>query len=291
MNKPTTKYFAVIGNPIEHSQSPFIHNMFAQQTKQNISYEKILAPIDSFENMVAKFFEHGGSGLNITVPFKLKAYEMCGNNVSLRAKIAGAANTLWMQDNQLHCCNTDGEGLVQDLIRLGHNPKGKKILLLGAGGAARGAVPSLLNAGCSALHITNRTIERAQKLCKQISQELPKYANLVSYASLSDQGCKGVLYDTPWDIIINATSSSLQDNKPLNINFDFSSNALAYDMVYGSKATSFMQELQTQGIHQVADGLGMLVGQAAISFEIWNGVSPNIDPVLNALRNKISINS
>lgn len=287
----STKYFAVVGNPIEHSQSPFIHTMFAQQTNQNISYERILAPIENFEAIVNKFFEHGGSGLNVTVPFKLKAYDMCGANTSVRAKIAGAANTLWMRNNELHCCNTDGEGLVQDLIRLGHNPKNKNILLLGAGGAARGAVPSLLNAGCSTLHITNRTVERAQKLCKQISQEMPQFANLVSYASLSNQGCKGVLYDTPWDIIINATSSSLQDNNPLNINFDFSDNALAYDMVYGNKPTCFMQELNDQGIHQVSDGLGMLVGQAAISFEIWNGILPKIQPVLSALRTKISVQS
>lgn len=291
MNKSATKYFAVIGNPIEHSQSPFIHNMFAQQTQKNISYEKILAANNGFKDVVSEFFRLGGSGLNVTVPFKLKAYDMCDSNVSVRAKIAGAANTLWMQNGQLHCCNTDGEGLVQDLIRLGHNPKNKKILLLGAGGAARGAAPSLLSAGCSTLHITNRTVERAQKLCKQISQQLPHFANLVSYASLSEQGCKGVLYDTPWDIIINATSSSLQNSKPLDIKFDFSSNALAYDMVYGNQATCFMQDLQKQGIHQVADGLGMLVGQAAISFEIWNGVRPEIQPVLSALRHKISASS
>lgn len=288
MNNSTTKYFAVIGNPIEHSQSPFIHNMFAQQTQKNISYERILSPIDSFKSTVTEFFKHGGSGLNVTVPFKIQAFEMAGANISLRAKIAGAANTLWMQDNELHCCNTDGEGLVQDLIRLGHNPKGKKILLLGAGGAARGAVPSLLNAGCSALHITNRTIERAQKLSKQISKELPEFANIVSYASLSNQGCKSVLYDAPWDIIINATSSSLQNSKPLNINFEFSENALAYDMVYGSGDTVFMQDLKQQGIHQVADGLGMLVGQAAISYEIWHGVRPDMQSVLSALRQKIS---
>lgn len=283
MTVPSIAHFGVVGHPIAHSQSPFIHHEFARQTGLTVQYEKILAPLDGFSDTVREFFKAGGRGLNITVPFKQEAYELARTHLSQRAALAGAVNTLWMQDNALHGCNTDGAGLVADLLRLGHDPRGKRTLLLGAGGAARGAIPALTEAGCRALHIANRTAARAE----QLQRDFTEYASrddtvLTSGAITQVQG--------QWDLVINATSSSLDAATAFDIQLDYAPEALAYDMAYGTQPTVFMQQAAQQGAHDRADGLGMLVSQAAVSFAIWNGVEPDTTPVLESLRARLSNN-
>lgn len=280
MTQPPVARFGVVGHPIAHSQSPFIHHEFARQTNVRLNYEKILAPLDGFENTVRHFFESGGQGLNITVPFKEQAYRLAQDNLSQAAAQAGAVNTLWMQDGALHGCNTDGAGLVADLTRLEHAPKGKRILLLGAGGAARGAIPALLDAGCQTLHIANRTAERAVQLHNDFSDYAKLHTVHLTAGALSQvQG--------QWDLVINATSSSLNAATAFNERFDYAPSALAYDMAYGTEPTVFMQQAAKQGAQDRADGLGMLVGQAAVSFTIWNGIEPDTAPVLKALRARL----
>lgn len=274
------KRYAVIGNPIEHSRSPFIHEQFGRQTGQALSYEKIPAPLDGFPGVVASFFAQGGCGLNITVPFKEAAFTLAQAHLSARARLAGAVNTLWMEQGQLHGCNTDGVGLLNDLQRLGHTPSGKKILLVGAGGAARGVVFPLLDAGCIQLHIVNRTEERAHQLHQHIISHMPLLASRLSAGDLAS--ALG-----PWDIVINATSSSLGQTPPDLPTGLYGQHALAYDMMYGQHATPFMRQAENQGATDTADGLGMLVGQAAASFAIWHGISPQIEPVLRALRQQL----
>lgn len=280
MTSSTLARYGVVGNPIAHSQSPFIHEAFARQTGIALDYERILAPLDGFADTVQAFFAAGGGGLNITVPFKEEAFALARAHLSPRAAIAGAVNTLWMANGALHGCNTDGAGLVADLVRLGYSPHGKRVLLLGAGGAARGAVPALLHAGCAALHVVNRTEERAARLRSDVlAQGVEDCAILTA----------GSLHDIPgeWDIVINATSASLDSTQRLDIPPCYASNALAYDMVYGAQATPFMQKALEQGASHSADGLGMLVGQAAVSFGIWHGREPAIEPVLRALRERL----
>src|SRR5690606_15087558 len=149
----TPKRYAVVGNPVAHSRSPFIHDAFARQTGVSLVYDLLPAPLDAFVDAVQEFLDRGGAGLNVTVPFKEEAFRLAGENLSDRARLAGAANTLWMQDGALHACNTDGMGLLGDLRRIGHDPSGRRVLLVGAGGAARGVLLPLLHAGCAHLHI------------------------------------------------------------------------------------------------------------------------------------------
>ncbi|NYT84092.1 shikimate dehydrogenase [Pollutimonas harenae] len=269
--------FGVVGNPIAHSRSPFIHEAFASQTGISLCYDRILAPLDGFAHTCKDFFAHGGTGLNITVPFKEQAFVLAQAHLTPRARLAGAVNTLWMANGHLHGCNTDGEGLLKDLERLDYSPAGKRVLLLGAGGAARGAVFPLLAAGCTRLHIANRNPERAQQLQAHILGHMPEFTGRLSAGAL--QQASGV-----WDIIINATSSSLGSTPPDLPGGLYASGALAYDMVYASQDTPFMLQAREQGAAQVADGLGMLVGQAAASYEIWHGTRPEISAVLKALR-------
>lgn len=280
MTANSVALFGVVGNPIAHSQSPFIHHEFGRQTDMALSYKKILAPLDGFEDTVRQFFESGGQGLNVTVPFKEQAFQMAQGHLSPRAAQAAAVNTLWMRDGALHGCNTDGAGLITDLTRLGHQPKGKRVLLLGAGGAARGAVPALLEAGCRTLHIANRTAARAEQLHLDFSAGAAEHgATLTAGALTSIQG--------EWDLVINATSSSLNAATAFDIRIDYAPSALAYDMAYGTEPTIFMRQAQQQGAAHRADGLGMLVGQAAVSFAIWNGIQPDTTPVLEALRERL----
>lgn len=271
--------FGVVGNPIAHSQSPFIHQQFAHQSGLELIYEKILAPLDGFEATVQQFFDSGGRGLNITVPFKEQAFRMARSHLSPAAAQAGAVNTLWLQDGALHGCNTDGAGLIADLTRLNH-PRNKRVLLLGAGGAARGAVPALLEAGCSHLHIANRTAARAEQLQRDFFDTATRCGATLSAGCLTSiQG--------EWDLVINATSSSLDATTAFDITIDYAPGALAYDMAYGSEPTIFMRQAEHQGCTERADGLGMLVGQAAVSFTIWNGVKPDPEPVLASLRERL----
>lgn len=281
MTANTVARFAVVGHPIAHSQSPFIHQEFARQTGLELNYEKILAPLDGFEDTVRQFFASGGKGLNITVPFKQEAWQLARAHLSPRAARAAAVNTLWMQGNALHGCNTDGAGLVTDLRRLGHDPEGQRILLLGAGGAARGAIPALLEAGCQRLHIANRTASRASQLAADFDDMAAQHSVRLGASGLTNAA-------GPWDIVVNATSSSLDAATAFDITLDYAASALAYDMAYGAQPTIFMEQARQQGATHRADGLGMLVGQAAVSFEIWHGVRPDPEPVLMALRTRLN---
>ena len=276
------KRYGVIGHPIEHSRSPQIHTQFASQFDLALSYERILAPLDGFAATVDEFFRQG-SGLNVTLPFKEQAYDLAGPRLSRRAHMAGAVNTLWLQDGQIHGCNTDGVGLCSDLLRVGHNPEGKRILLIGAGGASRGVVFPLLEAGCELLHIINRTSSKAYEIREQVVALDPDASRRLSAGGLDD-------HCGDWDIVINATSASLNQNLPELPDARYRSNSLAYDMFYASEPTTFMQAAEQAGATHSKDGLGMLVGQAAASFQIWHGVQPDVEPVLAALRQAIGQN-
>ncbi|VCU69521.1 Shikimate dehydrogenase [Pigmentiphaga humi] len=271
----TRSRYAVFGNPVGHSKSPWIHARFAAQTGQQLSYEAICAPVDGFPGAVRAFFENGGAGANVTVPFKLQAYELAAADLSPRARAAGAVNTLWLDAaGLLHGCNTDGVGLVADLRRLDAPLAGARVLVAGAGGAARGILLPLIEAGCRSLHIANRTPERARELAAAFGQhDVPVHGG--GYAELpAGHG---------WDLVLNATASSLEDAAPPLPAGAYAPGALAYDLMYGARPTRFMRQAGEAGA-RTADGLGMLVAQAAESFFIWRGVRPDAAPVLAELR-------
>ncbi|QIM48760.1 shikimate dehydrogenase [Pusillimonas sp. DMV24BSW_D] len=280
-NHSKVKRFAVIGNPVAHSKSPQIHAAFAKQTGIQLQYDLLPTPIEAFESVVERFFAEGGSGLNVTVPFKERAWTMAQGGLTERARVAGAVNTLWWGDDRLHGCNTDGVGLLADLHLLGVDVKGRDVLLVGAGGAARGACAPILEAGCTRLHIVNRTEQRATELHQHIARELPHYAAQLSSGGL-DQA-QGL-----WSIVINATSSSISQAAPNLPGMQYMPGALAYDMFYAAHDTAFLQAAKAAGADRTADGLGMLVGQAAAGFAIWHGVTPEIEPVLTMLRAQLS---
>ncbi len=266
-----TDKYAVIGNPIAHSKSPLIHKMFAEQTGQDISYEAIEAPLDGFANTIQRLRDEGYKGCNITVPFKHEAYKLA-NVHSDRAHAAHAVNTLLFQDGTIFGDNTDGVGLVSDIEQnLGCKLRFKHVLLMGAGGAAHGVIWPLFNAG-AAIIIANRSMDKAEQLAAEFESYGTVFAK--SYASLAGQ---------QFDIVINATSSSLSDDLPPLPDGLFKPDSLAYDMMYG-KQTPFLRFAQEQGAGQLADGLGMLVEQAAVAFHKWRGVSPDTAPVIAQLR-------
>ncbi|MBL1377043.1 shikimate dehydrogenase [Zobellella iuensis] len=267
--------YAVIGNPINHSQSPFIHSCFARQTGQVLSYERLLAPLDDFAGSLEGFRLEGGKGCNITVPFKTQALALA-KRLSERAELAGAVNTLQLlPDGRWLGDNTDGAGLVLDLKRLEVPLTGARVLLLGAGGAARGALAPLLAEKPTELVVANRTRARADELAARFSP----LGNIVS-APLEAPGAG-------FDVIINSTSASLQGEQ-LALDGDVChSHSRVYDMMYGREETAFLCWAREQGLEQRYDGLGMLVGQAAESFYLWRGVRPDIMPVLTALRVKL----
>lgn len=274
-----TDKYAVIGNPVAHSKSPQIHRMFAEQTGQDISYEAILSPLDGFASTVERLRKEGYKGCNVTVPFKQQAYQLAGS-FGNEVMIAHAANTLKFQGARIEAYNTDGIGLLRDFEQNLHvSLRGKRILLMGAGGAAKGAatqIASLLRHKMpdSILVIANRTVEKANELARAC------YASRVSGHSYEE------LAGRQFDIVINATSSGLTDEMPPLPPTIFAASALAYDMMYG-RETPFMKFVREHGKHldvQVSDGLGMLVEQAAESFYIWRGVRPDTAPVIAALR-------
>lgn len=270
------KAFAVFGNPIAHSKSPRIHALFSEQCKCPLTYEKRRVEFADFESDLADFFAQGGSGANITTPFKERAHDFC-HDLTERAKLAGAVNTIKkLEDGQLLGDNTDGIGLLTDLQRLNMLQKGDRVLLIGAGGAARGAVLPLLEFGCK-LVITNRTLSRAE----QLSSLFSAYGDITSKAL--DE-----LADEQFDLIINATSSGLSDDVPALPVETLSHHPLCYDMLYRDTLTPFLQWSKDHGVTLIADGLGMLVGQAAHAFYIWHGVMPEIESVLNVLRKDIN---
>lgn len=263
-----TDRYAVFGHPIAHSKSPQIHAAFAQQTGQDMAYDAILAPTDGFADSVAQFVAAGGRGANVTVPFKEEAFKLA-SRLTPRAQRAGAVNTLRFEGADIVGDNTDGAGLVADLTRNLHcSLAGKRILLLGAGGAARGVIEPLLEQQPAALVIANRTVSRAQEL-----------------ADLFGNGVTACSFDaanTPFDVVINATAASLAGELPPLSPAIFEPDMLAYDMMYG-RDTPFLSFARSHGA-ATADGLGMLVEQAAEAFFVWRGVRPDTAAVIAALR-------
>ncbi len=275
--------YAVIGNPIEHSQSPFIHTCFANQTNELIEYTRLLAPVDSFAETVRKFVAQGGQGLNVTTPFKLEAHALA-DNLSERAAAAGSVNTFKVQDGRLYGDTTDGIGLVRDLVHNHGFALGQsRILLLGAGGAARGVLLPLLEKRPTEIVILNRTAERAAELAQHFS-------DAAQSAGCQLIGGDHTVVHGPFDLIINATTSSLNGALPDFDNTAFTRHTLAYDLMYSAEPTAFMQHASTQQAH-TSDGLGMLVEQAAESFFIWRGVHPDSGPVLKELRQKLILSA
>lgn len=269
-----TDKYAVIGNPIGHSKSPLIHAAFAKQTKQDISYEAIEAPLDGFKATINELIAQGFKGANVTVPFKFEAFKLC-DELTQRAQLAGAVNTLTFKQNKIYGDNTDGVGLVSDIIQnLNVTINQKTVLLMGAGGAAYGVVLPLLQAG-AILSVANRTPEKALQLAETFNQLQLGMAEIKA-------GEFVIFKDQAFDIVINATSSGLTDDLPdISVN-NFATNALAYDMMY-SRETPFIALAKAAGA-QVADGIGMLVQQAAEAFYSWRGVRPNTQPVIEMLK-------
>lgn len=264
--------YVVVGNPIKHSKSPFIHQQFAQQTDQNIVYQKELVDLDGFSAFIQQFKAVGGKGCNVTVPFKEEAYALA-DTLSERARAAGAVNTLiFNADGSITGDNTDGQGLVGDLLNQQVAIKEKRILVIGAGGAARGCILPILNQSPSEVVIANRTASKAASLAQQFNHA----GNIKSceFAELS-----GV-----FDIIINSTSASLSGALPPIDESIIAQADCCYDMAYGSEETCFLTWARELGVAKTIDGLGMLVGQAAESFRIWRGVLPKTDSVLNQMR-------
>ena len=265
--------YAVFGNPIAHSLSPRIHAAFAAQTKQDLTYDAWLAPLDGFASAVRRFAAEGGRGANVTVPFKEEAFRLC-DLLTPRARDAGAVNTLSLEEGVIQGDNTDGVGLVHDLEHnLGWSLEGRRILLIGAGGAARGVLPPLLGQRPARLVLVNRTPGKAEALVDEFVRDAASPLAVIEISHLSES----------FDIIINATSASLA-KEPLPLSDKvFAPDSLAYDIMYGSH-TPFLEQAKLAGASVLSDGLGMLVEQAAEAFYVWRGLRPITHPVLEMLR-------
>lgn len=270
-----TDLYSVMGNPIGHSKSPQIHNAFAAQTRQDLLYTAQLVEKDGFTEAADKFFRHGGAGLNITVPFKEDAYRYA-TEFSERAKRAQAVNTLKRLDNgTVYADNTDGVGLVRDLtVNHGIELAGKRILLLGAGGAVRGVLQPLLEQKPSELVIANRTVSKAEALAAD-------FADLGKVSASAFEALSGT-----FDVVINGTSASLGGDVPPLPASVVNADTVCYDMMYGSGVTVFNQWAHNQGVQKTIDGLGMLVEQAAEAFNLWRGVRPDTGNVMRVLRSE-----
>jgi shikimate dehydrogenase len=267
--------YAVIGNPVAHSKSPLIHAAFAEATAQALTYERLLAPLDGFRDTVARFVAEGGKGLNVTVPFKLEAFALAREH-SARARIAGACNTLAWRGDHWYGDNTDGAGLLRDLVHnVGAGIVGRDVLVLGAGGAARGIIVPLLGESPRRLVVANRTHSKAVGLATEFAADGPIVA--IEPAALAD---------ARFDVVINATSIGLGSSVPRDLwpATLFAPGALAYDLVYANGSTPFLRWAQEQGVTRRADGVGMLIEQAAESFLLWRGVRPQTAPVFPLLR-------
>ncbi len=264
-------HYAVIGNPISHSKSPYIHSHFAEQSGQNMDYVRLLAPLDGFKSSVYDFRAAGGKGMNVTVPFKLEAYALA-SRLTPRAQRAGAVNTLiFHADGSIEGDNTDGIGLVRDLRYHGVKMQDANILLLGAGGAVRGVLAPLLAEQPARIVIANRSADKAIQLAQD-------FADL----GASVQGCGYPdLQGQRFDVIINGTSASLSGELPPLPDHLLKHDGVTYDMAYGKEPTPFQRWGQTHGASQTLDGLGMLLEQAAESFHLWRGVVPQT-PLLRA---------
>lgn len=270
-----TDRYVVFGNPVAHSLSPGVHAAFAAQTGQDLRYDRHWVPLGEFARAAAEFFAGGGRGGNVTVPFKEDAFRFAGR-LSARARRAGAVNTLALEsDGQVLGDNTDGIGLVRDLTaNLGWVIAGRRVLVLGAGGAARGVLAPLLAEQPAQLLIANRTVDKAEHLAQE-------FADLGRVAAGGFADLAGV---EPFDLVINATSASLVGALPPLPEGLLAAGANAYDMMYGAEPTLFLNWAQGQGAGALADGLGMLVEQAAEAFSIWRGVRPETRPVIAKVR-------
>ena len=265
----TIDKYAVVGNPIAHSLSPEIHAQFARQTKQLLTYEKLLAPIDGFEEFALGLRDAGYRGLNVTVPFKIDAAKLA-DDLTPRARLAGAVNTLKFDGDTILGDNTDGIGFVRDVTgRLKFKLEDSAILILGAGGGVRGLIGSLLEAKPKWIAVANRSHERAEELAEEFGVEAIHFDEVPA---------------EHFDLVINGTSSSLSNAAPKIDPETFDDCTLAYDLVYDPQPTPFMQLAKRGGASKVADGLGMLVEQAAEAFFVWRGVHPHTAAVYQELR-------
>lgn len=269
--------YAIIGHPIGHSKSPLLHSLFAKQTGEQIRYELIDSPLDAFAKSLNTFRHAGGKGCNVTVPFKQQAWQLADES-SDHANLAKAANTLWFTDDGLiHATNTDGIGLIRDITQNQHyDLQNRRVLLLGAGGAARGAIKCLLDQQPELLMVANRTVEKAHIL----ESIFKPYGNI--------KGCGfAELNGEQFDLVINATSANLSNQKLTLPEKLFTKNGWAYDMMYSATPTLFLQWAKRHGATRCVDGLGMLVEQGAESFYIWRGLRPETKPILNQLRKEV----
>ena len=270
---PSADKYAVIGFPVSHSWSPFIHGLFAKQTGQSLTYSRLEVPPEALTDRVVEFFATGGKGVNVTVPHKQAAC-LIARERSPRAEMAGAVNTLMMRNDVVFGDNTDGAGLVADLTRnLSFDLKGTRILLLGAGGAARGVLGPLLETDPEYLEIANRNAGRAVELARDYSL----------LGTVNGCGFDGIA-DTTFDLVLNATSASLQDTIPPIPPGVIAPTTLCYDMAYGKGDTAFTRWCKSAGAGRAETGWGMLVEQAAESFLLWRGVKPDTAPVIAAVK-------
>ena len=265
--------YAVIGNPVEHSKSPLIHHMFAEQTSQQLEYGRVLAPLDAFVETVQAMRAQGYKGANVTVPFKLQAYALA-TQLTERAHDAGAVNTLMFQGEHIIGDNTDGAGLVRDIQHnLAIPLHGKRVLLIGAGGAAEGVLHPILAQQPALLVVANRTLDKALAMVRKV--EAQGELLYVSVQALAFEDLPGQAFD----VVVNATSAGLTDSKlPLPPTM-FAAGSLAYEMMYG-RETPFMAFARAHGAEHVVDGFGMLIEQAAESFYLWRQVRPDTAPVI-----------
>lgn len=272
-----TDRYAVIGNPISHSRSPEIHQAFARQTGRKIEFDRLFAMREEFEHVLEQFVNERGKGLSVTMPFKQRAYKVA-DTLSERARKALAVNTLVIdKSGKIFGDNTDGPGLVKDIIvNLGWQIRGKKVLLLGAGGAARGILESLSGEAPSALRIANRTESKAQLL----ATEFPHQGE-VSASSIEQ-------LVEPYDLVINATAASLQGFNLEIPAVAISDHTHCYDLAYAAEETHFNRWAASKGACRTSDGLGMLVEQAALAFFLWQGVLPETLPVIVEIRQLMS---
>jgi shikimate dehydrogenase len=261
--------YAVVGNPIAHSRSPDIHRLFAKETRQPISYEKLEGPLNGFEEFALGLRDSGYLGLNVTIPFKLDAAKLA-DVLTPRARLAGAVNTLKFDGDTIIGDNTDGIGFVRDVQqRLKLQIKDASVLILGAGGGVRGLIGALLEERPKWIAVANRTHGRAEELADEFGVEAIHFDEIPA---------------EHFDLIINGTASSLNQDAPKIDPESFDDCTLAYDLVYANGATPFMRLAQQGGAQKVSDGLGMLIEQAAESFALWRGVHPHCAPVYKEMR-------
>jgi len=268
--------YAVIGNPIGHTKSPLIHGVFAEETGQNMTYVAIegpLAPDGAFADTVRSFVAAGGKGMNITAPFKLRAFAMADER-SERAALAGAVNAMKFENGRVIAENFDGVGLVRDIEVNLHQPMaGKRVLLLGAGGAVRGALLPFIGARSAQLVVANRHVDKARTLVEQVAAD----------GSLSACGYPDLASMGSFDLVVNATSASLTGQLPPVPSSVFSAGGSAYELAYGKGLTPFLQLARSAGVQGIADGVGMLVEQAAEAFAWWRGVRPQTRALIDRL--------